>query len=200
MMGNITSSAVHHTRHLDIGCGSNPRNPFHCSELYGVDVISQEGEGFHYRQCNILLEKLPFSDAMFDSVSCFDFLEHIPRVVVGVDRTRFPFVEFMNEVYRILKPGGIFYAITPYYPRPEAFVDPTHVNFITPNTHSYFTEPDYGASVYGFTGKFRALQVKKTKLSWESRPKKGLEAMLVTVYHAVSFRKKSHLLWVFQAQ
>ena len=29
-------------KHLDIGCGSNPRNPFSCDELYGVDIIKQE--------------------------------------------------------------------------------------------------------------------------------------------------------------
>jgi hypothetical protein len=27
------------TKHLDIGCGSNPRNPFAYNELYGVDLI-----------------------------------------------------------------------------------------------------------------------------------------------------------------
>ncbi len=27
------------TKHLDVGCGSSPRNPFACDELYGVDII-----------------------------------------------------------------------------------------------------------------------------------------------------------------
>ena len=30
------------TKHLDLGCGSNPRNPFACDELYGIDIIKQE--------------------------------------------------------------------------------------------------------------------------------------------------------------
>jgi len=50
----------------------------------------------------------------------------------------------MNEAYRVLKPGGIFYAITPYYPRAEVFVDPTHINFISHKTHTYFTTPNPG--------------------------------------------------------
>ena len=27
------------TKHLDLGSGSNPRNPFFADELYGVDII-----------------------------------------------------------------------------------------------------------------------------------------------------------------
>jgi len=187
------------TAHLDVGCGSKPRNPYGCDRVYGVDIIDQEADGFHYRKCNVLLEKLPFDDATFDSVSCYDFLEHISRLVVADGFTRFPFVEFMNEVHRVLKPGGLFYALTPYYPREEAFVDPTHVNIITRNTHTYFTSPDYGAAVYGFTGKFTVVMVKETKLSWESRRDAGLKALLHRCYQAVAVHKKSHLLWVFTA-
>ena len=36
------------TKHLDIGCGSNPRNPFAYDELYGVDIIKQEVSDFIY--------------------------------------------------------------------------------------------------------------------------------------------------------
>ena len=47
----------------------------------------------------------------------------------------------MNEIYRVLKPNGIFYGITPVYPKESVFVDPTHVNFITKNSFKYFVYP-----------------------------------------------------------
>ena len=113
------------TKHLDIGCGSNPRNPFACDELYGIDIINQEESDFIYEQCNVVLEPLPFKESTFNSVSAYDLLEHIPRFAIINNQTTFPFILLMNEIYRVLKPGGTFYAITPYYPRDEAFVDPT---------------------------------------------------------------------------
>ena len=121
------------TKHLDIGCGSNPRNPFSQDLLYGIDILSidDSNHDFEYVRSDVVLEKLPFEDSFFDSISCYDFLEHIPRTIHRDSKLEFSFVGFMNEVHRILKPKGIFYALTPGYPNQAAFVDPTHVNFIT---------------------------------------------------------------------
>jgi hypothetical protein len=72
----------------------------------------------------------------------------------------------MNEIWRILKPNGIFLARTPAYPSAAAFQDPTHVNIITDQTVSYFAKrpcPDgslidpWGlplGKTYGFKGEF----------------------------------------------
>jgi SAM-dependent methyltransferase len=106
----------------------------------------------------------------------------------------------MNEVYRVLKPGGIFYAITPGYPRVEAFVDPTHVNFITKKTHTYFTSPKYKARMYGFKGKFKIMRkVKWIKLTQETRNDMWLLKTLKNIFYTIYFVKKSHLIWEFQA-
>jgi len=43
----------------------------------------------------------------------------------------------MQEVWRVSKPSGRLYALTPRTCA-EAFQDPTHVNFITAMTHTYF--------------------------------------------------------------
>ncbi len=187
------------TKHLDIGCGSSPRNPFNCNELYGVDIIKQQSNDFNYQQCNVILEKLPFDDSSFDSVSAYDFLEHIPRLSIINNETQFPFINFMNEAYRVLKPNGIFYAITPCYPRPEAFVDPTHVNFISKKTYRYFTAPKHRARVYGFTGHFEVIRVKKLKFSQETKPQSKLIKLLKNILYTVIYTKKSHILWEFRA-
>ena len=151
------------TRHLDLGCGPVPRNPFARDELYGVDIAtSRDGR---VRAANLAVQPIPFDSGFFDSVSAYDFLEHVPRVLGSADGqgTRFPFVELMNEVWRVLKPGGVFYAVTPVYPHPAVFQDPTHVNVLTTGTHEYFTRPTRLAAMYGFHGDFTVRRVQLTR-------------------------------------
>jgi len=62
----------------------------------------------------------------------------------------------MNEIYRVLKVGGMFYSFTPAFPHGAAFQDPTHVNIITEATFPmYFDNKNRWASVYGFKGYFQ---------------------------------------------
>ena len=128
------------TKHLDLGCGANPRNTYNAENLYGIDILERHDStlnNFTYKSANVILEKIPFEDNFFDSISAFDFIEHIPRLICIDGKIIFPFIDLMNEIYRVLKPNGIFYAITPVYPNESVFVDPTHVNFITKNSYKY---------------------------------------------------------------
>ena len=189
-----------HTSHLDIGCNSNPRNPFNAKKLYGVDIIDLETKDFNYHKCNLIYDALPFADSSFESISAFDFLQIIPRTAIVKNNGVFPFIHVMNEIYRVLKPGGIFYAITPGYPRNEAFVDPTSVNFITKKTHKYFLSPKYKARMYGFQGKFKLVRkVKWIKLTQETRNDNWLIKVLKNIFYTIYFTKKSHLIWEFQS-
>lgn len=152
-------------RHLDLGCGAHPRNPYQRGQLCGVDIRPLDSApGFEYRTANLSLEPIPFGDGEFGSVSAFDFIEHIPRILPdrGHDGTCFPFIRLMNEVWRVLAPGGRFYALTPAYPHAEAFTDPTHVNIITASTHEYFCGETPLGAMYGFTGSFRARDIRWT--------------------------------------
>ena len=149
------------SKHLDLGCGPVPRNPYRRQQLFGVDIAPARTEAAEVRRANLAVEPIPFDDATFDSVSAFDFLEHVPRILALADGsgTRFPFIELMNEISRVLRPGGLFYAVTPCYPDPAAFTDPTHVNFMTLKTCSYFTGDQPKARMYGFAGHFAARRV-----------------------------------------
>lgn len=151
-------------RHLDLGCGEHPRNPYARATVCGVDIRPLSSPGFEYRTANLALQPIPYADNTFASVSAFDFLEHIPRILATADArgTRFPFIELMNEIWRVLAPGGRFYALTPAYPHAEAFVDPTHVNIITAKTHEYFCGDEPTGRMYGFIGTFRACAVRWT--------------------------------------
>jgi len=148
--------------HLDLGCGKRPRNPYRRASLYGVDIraLTSTG-GVEVRAANLSVEPIPFPDNHFGSVSGFDFIEHIPRILPTPDGqgTVFPFIRLMNEVWRVLAPGGRFYALTPAWPNPEVYVDPTHVNVITEKSHEYFCGERPLGRMYGFEGHFEARRV-----------------------------------------
>lgn len=89
---------------VDLGCGSNPRNPFNAERLIGVDCHPCNAEII---QCNIGFETLPFNDASIDFATAFDFIEHLPRFAIR-ERPFNPFIDTMSEIWRILKPNAIF--------------------------------------------------------------------------------------------
>ena len=190
------------TRHLDLGCGPVPRNPYQRDELFGVD-LSGSADGGPIRKANLVMQAIPFADNSFESVSAYDFLEHVPRVMPTADgqNTRFPFIELMNEVWRVLKPGGLLYAITPVYPSKAAFQDPTHVNIMTVDTHTYFTRPQNMAAMYGFTGDFLARRVQLTRpnpqVAFIPPPAGWWEELRLA--HRTWRGACGHLIWEFEA-
>lgn len=144
---------------LDLGCGNTPKNPFNACMLYGVDIDFGVDEGKNILSCDLGSQALPFDDCFFDYVTAFDLIEHIPRIGVHAGLRTLPFIFLMNEVFRVLKPGGIFLSHTPAYPRLAAFTDPTHVNVITSQTFkTYFCNPHVWAKRYGFCGAFDLLR------------------------------------------
>lgn len=151
------------TKTLDLGCGPNPRNTFEAKEVYGVDIKDYDNPNI--KIVDLALHPIPFEDNTFDYVTAHDFLEHIPRVLYlpysgGQFMPRYAFVDLMSEIYRVLKPEGMFMSSTPAWPHAAAFQDPTHVNIITPDTFGeYFDDVKIWGKNYGFKGKFRIEQM-----------------------------------------
>lgn len=193
------------TKHLDLGCGIAPRNPFRYQELYGCDIRDIDESAvkldFVYKKANLIQEPIPFPDQYFNSVSAFDFIEHMPRQFLGAQGALInPFVTLMSEIHRVLIPGGRLIAITPAYPRPEAFQDPTHVNIITERTHTYFVGDNPYASIYGFKGKFEIVNIywsapKNAHNLLEPRWRKTIR----NVEHRFFKEGLSHILWDLKA-
>ena len=144
---------------VDLGCGGGPRNDFGADEVYGVDIVAQPGNPA-VRVADLCVDPLPFDDGSVDFVTAYDFLEHLPRLLYVDGARRNPFVECLNEVWRVLRPGGRFLANTPAFPYGEAHQDPTHVNVITWNTLLYFVDPGWVplTRTYGFRGSFTGSQ------------------------------------------
>lgn len=96
-------------RALDVGCGGGFSCEFMASRGVLVSGIDQSAKCIHaaqkhaeisefkidYRQA--VAESIPYDDATFDVVVCVDVLEHVENVQ-----------RVISEVYRVLKPNGLF--------------------------------------------------------------------------------------------
>jgi SAM-dependent methyltransferase len=158
-VGDNTSTS---TCTLDLGCGHTPRNPFKAEQCYGIDIRAVASESLlAVQEANLAIEPIPYKNNSVNFITAYDFLEHVPRVLLVDGKIRFCFVELMNEIHRVLRPQGIFLSFTPAVPFHSAFTDPTHVNFITSSTFPlYFSNNLNGfpwAVSYGFTGGFNCI-------------------------------------------
>ena len=192
------------TKHLDLGCGARPRNPYQRDQLYGLDIRafpSTDKSVAEIRALNLALESIPYDAGSFESVSAYDFLEHVPRVALDTVNTQtlFPFVRLMNEVWRVLKKDGLFYAVTPAYPHHLAFADPTHVNVITRKTHKYFTGTEPMAGMYGFVGRFELVRQIRIHPRGNYQPPQPAPKLRLKMLADSVMRRRSHLLWEFKA-
>ena len=118
---------------LDLACGNNKGGGQ--KGFIGVDV-TKEGT-----QADIEASLLEFpwtftEDNSVDEIFCSHFIEHIPHG----DGYHDPFFQFFDEVFRILKPGGVAKFVIPYYSSVRAFQDPTHMRYIGEPTFFYLTK------------------------------------------------------------
>lgn len=94
---------------LDLGCGRR------CKEGFtGVDISPECGAEIVHDLSEM---PWPFEDDSVEEVNCSHFLEHLD----GDER-----MAFMDELYRVLKPGGTATITTPYWTWVGAVQDPTH--------------------------------------------------------------------------
>ena len=104
---------------INLGCGTNKR-----PEEIGVDIIASPCVDIVADLNNY---PMPFSDNYADeirSTHCFEHLENI--------------VALMEDIHRILKPGGILKFTVPHVSNIEFFRDPTHKRPFTMGTMDYF--------------------------------------------------------------
>lgn len=184
----VSRTTVPRTYSLDLACGYRPRNPFKLETLLCVDVAAQIPGVV---EADLVVEPIPYGNNSVDVITAYDFLEHIPRLIYNNGQRRNAFVELMNEVWRVLRPGGIFFAVTPCYPYADAFVDPTHVNYVTADTFAnYFTVQRRWAEVYGFYGYFLIAPPRFVSVT-DDHPSKHLHTLMVKVDPALQQQSNS---------
>lgn len=89
----------------------------------------------------------PFEPESVDEILMDNVLEHLEDVV-----------SVMEELHRILKPGGTATIIVPYGKSDWAFQDPTHRHFFTERSMDYFTR-EHGYNFYS-KSEFKLLKAK----------------------------------------
>lgn len=83
--------------------------------------------GHAFMKVNLAKAPWPWPDNTFDEVFAYDALEHLPDQILT-----------MNEVWRVLKPGGQFNIDVPTTDGRAAWQDPGHVSFWNRNNFWYY--------------------------------------------------------------
>lgn len=138
-MDNVTDLAG---IQLDIGCGAHKQPGW-----VGMDIQPFDGVDIVH---DFLKMPWPLPDGSVIRAIASHIIEHIPPVALLPDGTRFPFLEFMDEVWRVLKVDGQFALVMPYWTSQGFAQDPTHINMCNENTWAYFDPEAFQGQLYGF--------------------------------------------------
>jgi glycosyltransferase involved in cell wall biosynthesis len=113
-----------------------------------------------------LRQPWPYGDSSIGIVRAYDFLEHIPHCRDSSCAHKAPFcvVGMLNEIYRVLVPGGWLLSATPSTDGRGAFQDPTHCSFWNPNSFWYYTRTQQQQYVPGIKARFQGTRV------WQEHP------------------------------
>lgn len=107
---------------LDLGCGPHPREGFIGVDIrdFGQDCIadlSMYPWRFHKAPPDLKIEEMRLADNSIDEAFSAQFVEHLD----AAGR-----INFVNELYRVLKPGAKAEIITPHWAHERAYGDLTH--------------------------------------------------------------------------
>ena len=126
-------------RHLDVGCALG--SMLQEAKAAGWDPVGIETSEFAAKYaakdtgCPVYagtLQESAFPSESFDVVTLMDVIEHVPEPA-----------ELMREIYRILRPGGVVFIVTPnfgsffvwlYGPKADGIWPDQHVVYFQPST------------------------------------------------------------------
>jgi precorrin-6B methylase 2 len=97
-----------------------------------------------------LRKRWPWADGSIHEIVAHDVIEHLPDRILT-----------MNEIHRVLKPGGRVQILVPTTNGPGAFQDPTHLSFWNRHSFWYFEKGNVRrerfAKQYGIKASFRVV-------------------------------------------
>lgn len=81
---------------------------------------------------------LPFPDDTFDEIHAYEVMEHVGQQ----GDWKFFFAQW-SDLWRILKPGGVFIGTSPHHTSAWAWGDPGHTRVITSECLVFLHQPSY---------------------------------------------------------
>jgi len=81
---------------------------------------------------------LPFADDCADEIHAYDVMEH-----VGAQGDWRFFFDQWSDIWRVLKPGGVFFGISPHHSSPWAWGDPGHTRIVGKEQLFFLSQPNY---------------------------------------------------------
>lgn len=120
---------------LDIACGGSKQGP----DWIGIDYQALPGVDIQH---DIETYPWPLPDGCVDIAVGSHIAEHI-------NPAHFGFINWMNEIWRVMKPGAQLMLALPYGGSPGFWQDPTHVNGCNETTWVYF-DPCHESGFYRF--------------------------------------------------
>jgi len=107
-------------KRIDLGSGFRPRPGFETQDLYYPGQVDH--------RFDLTVFPWPLESESFDVVRAAHVLEHLPPPRSG---ERDPWIRFNEEVWRILKPGGVFEASYPHPRGRGVWANPTHYRSVS---------------------------------------------------------------------
>ena len=102
----------------------------------------------------------PFGEASIGVIRAYDFLNHVPHCKPGCKHvTPLCTVGVMNEIHRVLVPGGWLLCATPSTDGRGAFQDPTTASWWNPNSFFYVTREQQRQYIPHMTARFQKARV-----------------------------------------
>jgi SAM-dependent methyltransferase len=132
--GSIQYDALHDKRVLHIGCGGSK-----IKGATGIDILALPGIDIVH---DLDSYPWPVDERVYDVVYAHSVVEHISDIVALIE-----------EIWRVLKPGGRLVIVAPYFRSVDAFTDPTHTHFFTSRSLDYFTDEPSTLARYVYSPK-----------------------------------------------
>lgn len=106
---------------LNLGCGKNRR-----ADCWNVDLVAALEPDLVW---DLDHTPYPLPANHFERIYAHDVVEHLGDLKA-----------FMEEVHRLLTPGGVVEITTPHFSSANSFTDPTHRHHLGCSSFDYFTD------------------------------------------------------------